>query len=1190
MATETDTRPPETGPNISSDGSHDDIKGGLRPDEKASISEMEKRFGQKPKTHEDPNAEDFKKWGDELRGVLGSANKQLAGNDIHPDKDNDSTGQLGRESGKSNSSTPQGFSTDANSLKNILGSTGKVKGVFDLFKRKKGFTVGTLIAIIAAAVISTTALGPLKFLNMAEMLQDFTFQDQDISMSHRVRNLVTYSQLARGKDSKLENTRLGTIEAYRAHKIDKKLAKSGIKIEYTRPGGRFDRITIDMDNMSDNMKEQLKGLKTDKARNAKIAEFYGIDASAIEREGSVISIKAQGKNKWVVEKNIRQILNRTLKLSPDFSKKATALRARQVLNKRTNVQMFDRLTKARENIKSKIAEKLKEIQDERKRYLSTKDAGLDKLPDKNEPGSKWVKKIATSRIGGTVADTLSSIDGAVATSSTGIGVAVAVIQISCTVRDSTDMLSKIQTVNKVMPMMDAATELSTVSSKLKAGQVDGEFLNYYNKSFTNPKGTNGQSSIYKFISNDGKQSTASNTDQEEQTFNAYPELNPDNKGFFQDAQDIIQNAENLYNQAESAVPVIGQMITAYNSLPASVKPTDDIKSSDLACGVVNLPSDLLSKISDFIGPHLPLYSTFQSLIQKLGSKIISWIAGSAIDLSAEKYAGSPYIESIGMGFRYFGNESAMGMGGSVLTDAQEQSNNVIAMQYAKEEDNRTLIAKTFDVKDYRSPAAKIASNFYDQGSLASVASIPSQTISNISSLLSKKASAATPPSQVFYGVPKVGFDINKLDDEIYADPYANAEIVYDRLSNDPDKKAHFTECTGLTITDSFDFEIKSYEEDGSPLAMYNQPGYKEKCKDMETDETLYRTRLLALDTISLKSFSCLEYNDEQSCQELLPEQKNNTACGADTTSTPTEDTSNKLYWPVRDEGHIKSSTSHDFGVPEGTPVYAIKDGKVTESKDLKGCDGRKCGDGMYSYGRVIRIDHNIPGKGSMVYAHLSKRLVEKGDKVKAGQIIGYSGNSGNSYGPHLHIDFDGNYVAVDWLKSQKPEIPPLDGNGRPSNTSCEDQQVAGSGDYTDDTENPIPKGEQVAQQAKQWAKNDSNCGFHTNGCANHCLGIVSDLWSSAGKSIVSGDTAWHAYQRYKANGWVNKTKDIPIGAIMWSYDPKDANPVGHAYTYVGNGLVASNDIIKTGVYSVVPADLIETKWGHKFLGWSEWHG
>ncbi len=90
----------------------------------------------------------------------------------------------------------------------------------------------------------------------------------------------------------------------------------------------------------------------------------------------------------------------------------------------------------------------------------------------------------------------------------------------------------------------------------------------------------------------------------------------------------------------------------------------------------------------------------------------------------------------------------------------------------------------------------------------------------------------------------------------------------------------------------------------------------------------------------------------------------------------------------------------DFGVPVGTPVRAANSGTVITSADLPGG-----GNGGYrSYGRYIVVDH---GDKSTLYAHLSRRNLTAGANVKSGQMLGLSGNTGNSTGPHLHFETRG---------------------------------------------------------------------------------------------------------------------------------------------------------------------------------------
>ncbi len=58
-----------------------------------------------------------------------------------------------------------------------------------------------------------------------------------------------------------------------------------------------------------------------------------------------------------------------------------------------------------------------------------------------------------------------------------------------------------------------------------------------------------------------------------------------------------------------------------------------------------------------------------------------------------------------------------------------------------------------------------------------------------------------------------------------------------------------------------------------------------------------------------------------------------------------------------------------------------------------------------SYGNVVFIAHQINGKlYTTVYAHMKDRTVQAGDQVQAGQLVGHMGNTGHSYGQHLHFE------------------------------------------------------------------------------------------------------------------------------------------------------------------------------------------
>ncbi len=89
----------------------------------------------------------------------------------------------------------------------------------------------------------------------------------------------------------------------------------------------------------------------------------------------------------------------------------------------------------------------------------------------------------------------------------------------------------------------------------------------------------------------------------------------------------------------------------------------------------------------------------------------------------------------------------------------------------------------------------------------------------------------------------------------------------------------------------------------------------------------------------------------------------------------------------------------DFLANTGEPVYAPGNGVVSFT-------GRKSG-----YGKVLRINHGFGYE--TLYAHLSKIEVKRGQKIKRGDLIAKSGNSGSlSTGPHLHYEVKHNGIRL----------------------------------------------------------------------------------------------------------------------------------------------------------------------------------
>ena len=122
---------------------------------------------------------------------------------------------------------------------------------------------------------------------------------------------------------------------------------------------------------------------------------------------------------------------------------------------------------------------------------------------------------------------------------------------------------------------------------------------------------------------------------------------------------------------------------------------------------------------------------------------------------------------------------------------------------------------------------------------------------------------------------------------------------------------------------------------------------------------------------------------------------------------PIKQGSGQLIWPVNGPvtgvfgeqrpGHMHSGV--DIAVPEGTPIRAADSGRVA----LMGWVG--------GYGNYTCIQHTA--SMSTCYGHQSRFATSNGASVSQGQVIGYSGNTGNSTGPHLHFEVRINGSPVD---------------------------------------------------------------------------------------------------------------------------------------------------------------------------------
>lgn len=101
-------------------------------------------------------------------------------------------------------------------------------------------------------------------------------------------------------------------------------------------------------------------------------------------------------------------------------------------------------------------------------------------------------------------------------------------------------------------------------------------------------------------------------------------------------------------------------------------------------------------------------------------------------------------------------------------------------------------------------------------------------------------------------------------------------------------------------------------------------------------------------------------------------------------------------WFYKDTLKYSGHNGDDYAAPVGTPVYAADEGTITYEGwgDNHSWMGKAAG--------ICVLIHN--GGIYSGYAHLSRTVVNKGQKVTKGQLIGYVGNTGLATGPHLHFE------------------------------------------------------------------------------------------------------------------------------------------------------------------------------------------
>lgn len=218
----------------------------------------------------------------------------------------------------------------------------------------------------------------------------------------------------------------------------------------------------------------------------------------------------------------------------------------------------------------------------------------------------------------------------------------------------------------------------------------------------------------------------------------------------------------------------------------------------------------------------------------------------------------------------------------------------------------------------------------------------------------------------------------------------------------------------------------------------------------------------------------------------------------------------------------------DLAVAQGTPILAVQDGRVVSAGDA----------GSYGLCVVIEDDKGYQSR----YAHCSSLNVSAGQEVKRGDVIAAVGSTGNSTGPHLHLEVMRNgeylnpYFFVDNGDDGTGAIP-----GTPGGPAIPDYSGEPMGDGS--FEAMLHEAEKFLGWPYVWGGSSPSTSFD-------CSGYVSWVINQSGVGSVGRQTAQGLYNLCTP---VSSANAQPGDLIFFTGTYSSPGPVSHVGIYVGGG-------------------------------------
>ena len=278
-------------------------------------------------------------------------------------------------------------------------------------------------------------------------------------------------------------------------------------------------------------------------------------------------------------------------------------------------------------------------------------------------------------------------------------------------------------------------------------------------------------------------------------------------------------------------------------------------------------------------------------------------------------------------------------------------------------------------------------------------------------------------------------------------------------------------------------------------------------------------------------------------------------------SWPTYVHSIKSDWPNYSSGSYHAGT--DFPVPLNTPLYSTCDGEVVAVTSL-----------TTSYGKHIKIRATVNGSTVYIrYCHLNSFAVNVGDKVTSGQLIAYSGSTGNSTGPHLHYEVRNSNDR--YGSSSNPNLNPRDYLPGTSYLFTSDKS-------TDVPSITIPSGSQTVSDGEYHIVSalDNNMGLDVEAassdlCAN--IQLYNNVLDDSQVFVVNylGDGYYKITNKHSGKSLDVANGGMKSGTNVWQYDYTGDNAQKWIIKESGDGKYFNIVSAKNGLYLDVDGGIAE---------------